>query len=483
MVKKIETLKTTDEKSEVISTTKKELSDLNLSIWPDKDKEKFEKLSKDRALNRWLNKILAKWLSDRINIFNQNYNKYTHKKVEDFTFDRVKARPDLTTFICWELWLPINTKYVPIIEIGNTKSESDKWSFSLLPLEQKLKFMALYETKDYFWNNFAKVWASEIINRYHVYMKSFIDEATKNFNKNISDKKFLGFVNLKNILKDEYGLTDTEYEKMEEYLKLIQQHPEYVWWDMKPMQSWAKERIIIWLTLALLAAIGYIYIEKTFRLKEPETRIYGESTEIKNFKEVFKIMSLETELTSNTRVIEWDPLGYYDEETWCEVIRTIKKGSNIVRKIINDSGIESRRLELQVDTEIAHIFDFETAKWNVELKNWKWTIHVEVWEPELKIIDTDVQIFNSKRELINLDRFDDFDIQAVETLKQEALDKANTPEVLEKAIRSLGKNILTLYHINWIATSDFCIKGDDIETVIVECAGKKITVKLSDLEK
>lgn len=472
MAKKVETLQTADNQSEVIKSTKQELSDLSLSIWPGKDKEKFDKLSKDPALKRWMEKILKKWLEFRIKTFEEVNNKYTHRKVDDYTADMIKSHPELINFIWWELGLPIKT--------GESEA---KYNFSKLTLEQKLSFLALYETKYDLWKNFDKVPTNEIINRYKTWMNTFIEESTKKFNNTISDKKFLGFVNMKNVLQSEYWLTDNECNKMEEYLKIIQQHPEYVWWEMLPMQAGAKEMIIRALALALLAALGYIAYKNVFKLKEPETRIYGKSTEIKNFKEVFKIMSLETELTSNTRVIEGDPLWYYDEETWGVAFRTIKKGSNIVRKIINKSGIESRRLELQVDTEIAHIFDFETAKWNVELKNWKWIIHVEVWEPELKIIDTDVQIFNSKRELINLDRFDDFDIQAVETLKQEALDKANTPEVLEKAIRSLGKNILTLYHINWIATSDFCIKGDDIETVIVECAGKKITVKLSDLEK
>ena len=60
MVRKIETSQTVDRKSEVINATKQELSDLNLSIWPGKDKEKFDKLSKDPSLKRGLEKILNK---------------------------------------------------------------------------------------------------------------------------------------------------------------------------------------------------------------------------------------------------------------------------------------------------------------------------------------------------------------------------------------------------------------------------------------
>ena len=457
MVRKIETSQTVDRKSEVINATKQELSDLNLSIWPGKDKEKFDKLSKDPSLKRGLEKILKKWLKHRIKSFEEVNNKYTQQKVDEYTADMIKSHPELISFIWWELGLPIKT--------GETEAQ---YNFSKLTFEQKLSFLALYETKYDFWNNFNKAWTNEIINKYKSWMKKFVDEATEDLNKNVESKKVLGLVNIEKLLKNDYWLTDTEYKKMEEYLKLIQNHPEYVWWDIKPVEAgwfwiWLGIGILVWL---LIAALWYISYEKIFKLKEPETRVYWDHTEIQNFKEVFKVMSAQAEASSNRRQFEEEGFGHFDETTWNWVERAAKRTWNRAIDVVN--WAQSRKLDLEVNTEMGYFFDFEGTTCNVEIKDWKWIFHVKTKKPEVKIISTDAKIYKSKREWINLDKFDDFELRAVNTLKEEALEEAKKPENLKKAEESLRKDMLNMFRITWFANSQMVVKAEDVQDVIIE---------------
>jgi hypothetical protein len=44
-----------------------------------------------------------------------------------------------------------------------------------------------------------------------------------------------------------------------------------------------------------------------------------------------------------------------------------------------------------------------------------------------------------------MDKFDDFELRAVETLKKEAIDEAKKPENIQKAKESLRKDMLSVF--------------------------------------
>jgi len=66
-------------------------------------------------------------------------------------------------------------------------------------------------------------------------------------------------------------------------------------------------------------------------------------------------------------------------------------------------------------------------------------------KPELKIISEKAQVLNSRREWINMDKFDDFELRCIEDLKKEAMEEANKPEEIKKAENSFKKNLLSIF--------------------------------------
>ena len=120
--------------------TRKELKALESNV--SADYKEFETLLKDNSLKKWLEKIMRRGLSWRIESFAQSYNSISKERVGYYTARMVKHHPELISFIAWELRLPIKT--------DKSRVEYD---FSALSFEQKLSFMALYETECDFWSN------------------------------------------------------------------------------------------------------------------------------------------------------------------------------------------------------------------------------------------------------------------------------------------------------------------------------------------
>lgn len=476
MVETAEALEARNEESELIGATREELSDLSLSVWPDKDREKFDKLSTDSTLKKWLDKIVKKETKSMIDTFEKQYYEsldrnwvgylngklvYPHERsVEAVTRLVVRQHPDLISFVCWDLWLPYEK-----IAIRNTKMTN----FSQLTFEQKMSFMSLYNTIRFYGGQISKISSRDFINQYYTQYNAYFKIVADNFNRIIEPRKILWYADVENVVKNTYWLTSAEWKKFKEYIEIIQKHPEYVWWDkeIKVQEAGAGWWwFVAGFLSAVVLALGYMSFKNIFRLQEPETRIYWKTTEIKNFSEVFKVLSLQAEASSNRREFEADAYGYFDEDTWAWIARAWKWFAN--RWIEAANLVQGRKLDLEVNTELAYLFDFKSAKCNVEVKNWKWIFHVKVKRPEIKVINVDAKIYKSKREWINMDKFDDFELEAVDTLKQEAIDKAKQPANIKKASDSLKNNILGIFKTTWFANSNMVVKAEDVQDVIIE---------------
>ena len=256
---------------------------------------------------------------------------------------------------------------------------------------------------------------------------------------------------------------------MKEYLGIIQRHPEYVWWKMKPQEAWnaAWYLIVAWLSLALWV-IWTLYIQNVWRMKPTERKIYWDHTEIADFTEVFQVMIAYAKTDSNAREFEEDGIGEFDATTWTWVERAGKTVWNVFIDAANT--VQRRKLSLQVKTEIWYFFDTKTATCSVEKKNWKWIFHVKLKkkEPELKFIKVEPQILNSKREWINMDKFDDFELKCIEDLKKEAMNIAKQPQEIKKAEKSFKNNLLSIFKSTWYASSSMVIDTKDVKDVIIE---------------
>lgn len=453
------------------TTPEQELVALETQIsW---DRKKFETLLKDSTLKTWLEKIIKKESEPTISTFREWYKvneSNRHLSIESWTRHAVKQCPALVTFICWDLGLP----YEELAARGmkNTK-------FSQLTFEQKMNFMSFNDTIRYYNWDISRVSPKDFIKQCKSIMAERMKSITDRFNKKVNDNKnLIWLVDIEKILKNIYWLTDDESKKLKEYITLIQKHPEYVWWwetKQKLQLAWwswwwssfrgfLKRAVIIWGGIWWLSEI-----KSCSSLTPPETRVYGDHTEIEHFEEVFKCISLQADTKSNRREISEDWLWHFDESTWSRISRWAKWVWNRIIEGINVA--QHRNLDLELKTQIWYIFDAKSVKCNVELKKWKAILHVKVKKPEIKIISEDAKIYKSRREWINVDKFDDYDLKAVKILRKEALDEAKKPENIQKAKESLRKNIKERYQVNWIANSQMIIKAEDIQDVVIEEIG------------
>ena len=450
--------------------TEQELRTLEAQVsW---DYRKFETLLKNTTLKSWLDKIIKKESETTISTFWKWYkdNELSrHLFIESWTKRAINMHPDLAGFICWDLWLPYSeTSY-----ISGTK-------FNELTFEQKMWFISFQEALWYYSWDISGISSNDFINQCKALMNEHAKSMTGRFNAKLtSSQNFLQevtwLVELKKFLKKEYWLTDTECEKVEDYIELTNKHPEYVWWVsnewIKPVEAWwffspqfwsaVKRLIIAWLVIWWVNEL-----KSCASLTPPETRVYGDSTEITNFKEVFRVMSAQVDTDSHRRQISEEWLWHFDERTGCRIAKWAKWVWNRIIEWINVA--QHRNLDLELKTQIGYLFDFETAKCNVEVKNWRWIFHVKVKKPEVKIVSEEAKIYKSRRERINVNQFDDFDLRAVEILRKEALDKAKKPENIEKAKESLRNDILSVFKTTWYANSQMIILAEDVQDVVIE---------------
>lgn len=439
--------------------TEQELRTLETQVsW---DYRKFETLSKSPILKKWMEKIMEKWLDSKIQAFIETSN----WKVDYYIWTMIEKHPELVSFIRWELNLPVKIW-----------ESSDKVKFSQLSFEQKLSFMALVE---FYWDNvpaYKNMKTSKIIEGYRKYMEKFSNQVTEHFNRTMENNKdflWLWFVNIEKVLKKEYWLTETESKKMKEYIELIQKHPEYVkqitwWYEIKPQLASASWWLIFAFIVGVIVwAVGYAYFSNMVRVVPTETRVYGDHTEITEFEETFKIMSAVATTDSTER--PFNENGCNHIEVWFFLLKPFEWGTNLLADFVNRTGVENRNMVMKINCKNYYTFDFEWVRCFVEKKNWKRMVRLTwVKKPEVITNVTDVEILESHRELINLTKFDDFDINAQETLRKEANDTAMLPENVKEAENSLKSQILSVFKKLWCHNSEVDVEWKDITGIIIE---------------
>jgi len=73
---------------------------------------------------------------------------------------------------------------------------------------------------------------------------------------------------------------------------------------------------------------------------------------------------------------------------------------------------------------------------------------VKVHKPEVKIHSSDAHIDNSHREWVNLDEFDNAELDLEKQLKLQAMQEASqSEEFFRRAKESLRKNLLKMFNI------------------------------------
>ena len=392
--------------------------------------------------------------------------------------------PDLIPFICWELWLPT------IIDIRDL-NKAEKTKFDSLTVDQKFKFMCISEVlSDYiakwwnYWERIKQDSAENIMNKYYKYAEIYTDSMTYDLNERIKEKTTKGYVILAWVLREEYGLTRQESEKVAKYLEEIAD-PEMTeklregtimpsTWALSLsatpalLGKWKWWRVLIFALVAAVALwVGWtLYVQNVWKRKPTEVKVYWDHTEIVDFEKVFEIVSAYAKTDSNTRRFDEPGFWNFDEDTWTWIERQAKKVWNVF--IDGANAVQSRSLELQLTTEIWYHFDMKWVRWEIERdKDGKWIFYIYLNEPELRIDKEEAQILNSKREWFNMDKFDDYELKCVRELEHEALEAANNPEDIQRAKDHLKENLLSLFRLTWYADSNMVVKGEDVKDVVL----------------
>ena len=187
----------------------------------------------------------------------------------------------------------------------------------------------------------------------------------------------------------------------------------------------------------------------------PETKIYGWQWEITNFKDVFQLI---------TQTAEFRETGTM-ELKMCN----INWDENILLRFWKDivNRFESKRIDMSIYWELACIYNVEDAKCFADWENK--TIKVKVHKPEVKIHSSDAHIDSSHREWVNLDEFDNAELDLEKQLKLQAMQEASqSEEFFRRAKESLRKNLLKMFNITWLCQDDVRIKAWEVKDVIVE---------------
>lgn len=464
----------TDQEVQQITFTP-EISDKSAEIANLWDSELFN----DPTLKNWLNKIFEKEAESILTTFEKNnYEKNGWLAIESRWRLIETKHPDMIPFVYWELWLP----YKKDIYL-----HPEQWTkFSELTFDQKMWFMCLKRTFDFYKGSIDNISSEEFINKYKqiyswtmdVVLDHFVDtikresiEVPTGFDFSEFKVEWDYYIKLNKFLKDNYWLTNDEISKFKDLAEICKDHPEYLETQMAAGKIPRKEilSLLKWVIIGCIFIFWFKYVWdliKSFKEKPTETRVYWDHTEILDFEKVMKIVPLQAETYSDRRTISEDWLWTFDEESGWWFVRNMKKWANEVIERINKA--QHRDLDLEVSTEIAYFFDETSATCSVDRKDWVVYFHIMVKRPEVKIIGEEVKFYNSKRERVNVDKFDDFDKKAIDILKQEAIDEASKPENIEKSKEALEEYFLNHFKTFWMANSDMIVHAEEPMKVEVE---------------
>ena len=335
--------------------------------------------------------------------------------------------------------------------------------------------MAVYYT---FWNydnDASKFDSKTFIDRCNWFMSDYSDSIEKKLNAEIANNAIewpisgTQYVKLKKVLKNSYWLTDAECEKMKNFMELLQE------WQSNVQEAGYRKRIIFGLGI-VVGVLGYVWVKKwIWAIKnriDPTAKTEIEENwgeiELTETKRVFERISMRSRY-------ETQKDGKRASKTYTEKAVEFKKDGRL--GFLNDSFVEKtlnwfegREIDLYSDLEVWYVFDMEWSSIKVKKnRNWKWEVIAKVKKPRPEIMKYYFEVTRSKREkLINLNKFDNFEFRAAQSIMDETLKKAKKPEEIEKARKFLEEGLKEDLNITWIAKTGLIINEGDIEKVTVE---------------
>ena len=380
------------------SDTNQKLKDLKFDIFGNsKDRKRFETLSKDSTLKKWIEKIYEKSCNDVFSKERKHFEKlhigWTLKKM-------LQKYPNLRLEITWKLWLSLKER-----------------KFSNLTLWQKLKFTALYQSVN--WNSFfdkKNPTSDDIAKR----INRNIFDNIKKINRNFTLKNVGNFLKLEKTLKEDFKLTQSEALKVKEYLEIIKKHPEFIWIN-KPIEaaSWWWYGIALVIGL-ILWAVWMHYIDNIWKI-DPESTVEIKKPEIITVEDpesILKFMVTRGKFGNNPD----NPIRWRDEIK----MFTVNEDDSFLKKWAKEkiNFIQSREIVMDLSWDVLGGFDLD--KWcRIDIKTnypseWKWVAYVQLPEPDIMILNDEAKVVSENLERIHLSEFKDAQEKLRQRLRSEA---------------------------------------------------------------
>lgn len=433
----------------------------------------------------WINKIVEKEAESIINSFEKSYEGSGWLPIEQWVRFIQNKHTDLIPFVCWDLWLPYKS---------DIYLHPEQWTkFSDLTFEQKMWFMCLKRTFDSYKGNIDNVSSEDFINKYYSIYTWTVEVISQNFNNRIKKDAIevpTGFdfntfrvdsayyIKRSKFLKDNYWLTDEEISKFKDLKDVLEKHPEYkANPELMVQECGIKEVYGIAKIILALVVIGVLvrwfrevknFFMLYFWLEETEPKKYG-TVEMVDFERTFKILAATAtyqtlDENNNPWSITYRENAIKFNENWGRLMRNIKKW---IEKVVNK--VEWKQEDISATVAVWYLFDARNAKCTVEkTKNWKGIFHVKIRRPECVAEITDVEVSRRRWERIKLEKFDNFETRALNDIKRQAIEKANTQSNLDQAEASLKECLLGIFQTTWYTWGGISIEGKNVQDVIIE---------------
>lgn len=396
--------KQNDGMTDIGENTREEMRGIERSI--DRDRKRFDELSKDKDVKNWSMKIFEKCCNEAMK---KDFEKMKNVNVKEIMDSLMSWHKDLVIYITWDLKLPLSTE-----------------KFADLTTAQKLNFLALYETLN-IWKDRSILWrlrdwqyskwtdSKDIVNNCNQRLEWYY----KNINDSFKRTNNLNLWNIKKTLEKDFWLTEKEAEKYKEYVLLIKNHPEYIW-IIKPQEAgvspWYFVVFGIWLVLWAL----WMYAIDHFWKWDWHTEIQKSRVEISDPESVLKLVTQEAEF-SGRDTAERSLFQVQDDDSLLE---------ELWKRVINN--FENKQVTMEVKGKLAYQYDaWKYLK--MEIDKDTWIVYIDICPPEVVVVDSHATIINKKNELIHLSDFDQVEMELFESIKEDAVNKAKSdPEFLSK---------------------------------------------------
>ncbi len=376
-----------------------------------KDYKEFQRLSKDTNVIKGLTKVFDKCWNE---VIKDEAEKIGNLDVWAEMKNILKNHPDLWEYVSGTLKLPLS----------NVK-------FSQLNTQQKINYLAFHDAFKY--RRLKKLQghkeptnAENIINNCTANLKLYQAKI---------DSKFSG-TNLRNLLalettlENDFWLTDAEAKQVKKYLKLIQDHPEYVS-QFQVKEAWFKAIGISFLIGVVMWAIWMYWVSHLG--DRPETNVYTWRTEISEPEEILRLLTQESHFFKD---------GFIEKKMF-----TIDSDDSFLEQLWKEAAnrLQSTRIDMKVEGNLALQYDLQKYC-KMEIDHGTGTVYLTVNQPDVVITDWHAEVMNKNREWVHEKNFDNAELELQEQLKQQALEDAkNKPDFYEKAKSNTRDQLLKLF--------------------------------------